>query len=101
MYKVNTSFVVEGCENNRWLNIINENYIPFLKENGFNQVCLSRVLSAENESNFTYSLLVDIDNIADYEKLTGVIFDEYTAVAEPLFGARVVWFTTVMKVLNE
>lgn len=101
MYKVNTTFVVEGVENARWLNIIQNDYLPFLRKNGFDKLCLSRVLSVENESNFTYSLLIEIDSISLYEKLTGEMFNEYQSIAEPLFGARVVWFTSVMKVINE
>lgn len=101
MYKVNTSFVVEAAENQRWLNIITKNYIPFLKENGFKSVCLSRVLSIEATSHFTYSLLIDIDNIALYDKLTGEMFEEYLSVADPLFGPRVVWFNSVLKQIDE
>ena len=97
MYLVNTSFLVEHPEHERWLGIIKEKYIPFLGEAGYEVIAFSRVISAEAAEHFTYSLLVAVEDMKRYEQLTQDVFDEYRAVAEPLFGDRVVWFTSLMK----
>ena len=35
MYIYNTSFVVEAEVHDRWLTLVREKYIPFLKKRGF------------------------------------------------------------------
>lgn len=100
MYIVNTSFFVNPQAQERWLDILNNKYIPFLKENGFSETVFCRVLSEDTPENFTYSLMVHIDDMGQYSRLTGEIFDEYKTIAVPLFGEDVVWFTTVMKKLS-
>lgn len=97
MYLVNTSFAVEPCMRDRWLEIINEHYIPLLLEKGFVVVALSRVISVDAVDHFTYSLLVEVENMERYKELTDDVFGEYLAVADPLFGSRALWFTSLMK----
>lgn len=85
----------------RWLEILKGKYIPFLKESGFIDVVFTRVLSEDNNiEGFTYCLMVHVDDMAQYGKLTGEVFGEYTSVAVPMFGQDVVWFTTVMKKID-
>lgn len=97
MYLVNTSFAVEPAVRDRWLEIINKRYIPLLGQRGYEVVALSRVVSVDPVQHFTYSLLVAVPDMARYAELTGEIFDEYLAVADPLFGQSVMWFTSLMK----
>lgn len=100
MYKVNTSFVVDESAHNRWLDIIIKEYVPFLRSKGFAEITFSRIISIEATDHFTYSLLIDIDNMDQYKALTNELFEEYTAIAEPLFGTKVMWFTSLMKILD-
>lgn len=100
MYRVNTTFVVESSAQNQWLHIITTQYLPLLKKSGLGTITLSRIISIEATDHFTYSLLVDIDNLEQYEQLTNELFDEYRAVAEPLFETKVMWFTTLMKIID-
>lgn len=97
MYIVNTTFVVENQDQNRWLEIIKDKYIPFLKQNGFDRLVFTRIISIEAVEQFTYSLQVEVGNIDDYKRLTGEIFAEYDSIAISLFAERVVWFTSLMK----
>ncbi|MDL2320373.1 DUF4286 family protein [Alistipes sp. OttesenSCG-928-B03] len=99
MYLVNTTFAVEYDVHDRWFELVRGKYVPLLEENGYNIVALSRVISAEATGHFTYSLLVGADDIPAYQRLTDELFGEYLAVAGPLFGDRVVWFTSLMKKL--
>lgn len=100
MYKINTSFVVDHIAHERWLDIIIHNYVPFLRQNGFESVTLSRIVSIDASDHFTYSLLIDIENMDQYKTLTTSIFEEYTKIAEPLFGTQVTWFTSLMKIID-
>lgn len=97
MYLINTSFAVEPCVRDRWFGIMNEHYIPLLLSRGYAVVAFSRVISVGTVDHFTYSLLVEVADMERYKELTESIFDEYLTVADPLFGSRVLWFTTLMK----
>ena len=45
MYIYNTSFMVEAPVHDRWLALVRDKYIPFLKKEGFDRITLSRILS--------------------------------------------------------
>lgn len=96
MYRVNTSFVVDGRVHDPWLGIMGQ-YVDFVRKNGYPNAVLSRVLSIEAADHFTYSLLVEIETVGEYKTLTEEIFSEYTTIAEPLFGSQVLWFNSLMK----
>ena len=99
MYLVNTSFIVEPPVHDRWLAIVADHYIPLLRARGYTVVALSRVISVEAPDHFTYSLLVEAEDMRRYHELTEELFAEYLTIADPLLGSRVVWFTTLMKKL--
>lgn len=96
MYILNITFVVESGVNGRWLDFVKRDYVPFLAEKGL-EPKLSRVLSVDSVSHLTYSMLFDVESIELYKRITGEFFDRYLELAEPLFGAQVVWFTSLMK----
>lgn len=100
MYKINTSFVVDYSAHDKWLDIIKGKYIPFLRENGFSAITLSRVLSNDASDHFIYSLLIDIENMDQYHLLKDELFKEYTVISEPMFGDKVTWFTSLMKIID-
>ena len=97
MYLVNTSFVVEPNLLERWIGIIKQSYIPLLDKAGFTVAAFSRVISVDPIEHFTYSLLVEVPDMARYKELTEDLFGEYLAIADPMFGSGVLWFTTLMK----
>ena len=97
MYIANTSFMVDPPVHERWLELLTKYYIPFLRERGFENPVFTRVLSADAEDHFTYSLQVPVADMEQYGRLSGELFAEYVAVADPLFGERVVWFASLMK----
>lgn len=100
MYIINTTFIVEGAEQDAWLNIIKSMYIPFIQKAGFNEIVFTRVISTEAVKQFTYSLQVGIKDIEHYNIFTQEVSVEYHAVADPLFGEKIVWFTSLMKKLE-
>lgn len=97
MYIINTTFVVAPEVQQMWLGILKEKYIPFLRERGYTSLVFSRIISVEAVDQFTYSLQVEVEDIPAYQTLTGEIFEEYWRIADPLFGDKVLWFTTLMK----
>lgn len=100
MYIVNTTFVVEPTVQNQWLEIIKDKYIPFLHQSGYASTTFARVISVEAVDHFTYSLQVGVQDMRQYEALTGEIFSNYLGVAEPMFGTKVLWFTSLMKIIE-
>lgn len=101
MYLVNTSFAVGHEAHERWLEIIKRHYIPLLEQRGYRVSAFSRVISVDAAQHFTYSLLVEVPDMPRYKELTEEVFAEYTDLATPLFGDSVMWFTTLMKIINE
>ena len=96
MYIYNTSFMVEVPVHDRWLALVRDKYIPFLKKEGFDRITLSRILSPETAGQLTYSLQVRVAEIPDYQRLYG---DE--TIASGLFDGQVLHFATLMKVIEE
>ena len=101
MYIYNTSFMVEAPVHDRWLALVRDKYIPFLKKAGFDRITLSRILSPETAGQLTYSLQVRVAEIPDYQRLDGELFAEYETIASGLFDGQVLHFATLMKVIEE
>lgn len=97
MYLVNTSFTVDHTVHACWLELMAGRYLPFLREKGFAEFVFTRVISVEASDHFTYSLQVPVPDLEQYRRLTGEVFGEYEQIAGPLFGDRVLWFTSLMK----
>ena len=100
MYLTNTTFVVEPSVQTQWLDIIKKHYLPLLEKSGYELASFSRVISAEAVDHFTYSILVNLPDMASYKALTENLFPEYLTIADPLFGSQVLWFTTLMKKID-
>ncbi len=100
MYRLNITFVVEPPVQERWLELMRSKFIPFLRDAGYDDLTFSRVISVEAVDHLTYSLLVAFDSMVDHQRITRELFNEYTAVAEPLFGVQVLWFMSLMKTLE-
>ena len=97
MYILNTTFVVDPSQQDAWLDVIKNIYIPYLNEEGFVDITFTRIISIEPVKQFTYSLQVGVEDMGKYKLLTESVFQKYEVVASPMFGDRVVWFTSFMK----
>lgn len=101
MYKVNISFFVESKVQNQWLDIIKHKFIPLIIEEGYQQTTLSRVITEQQVGTaFTYALMVEVETLEHYKKLTGELFNSYVEISKPMFGERVLWHTTLLKNLD-
>lgn len=100
MYIVNTSFMVDPAVHAMWFEMLTTKYIPFLKENGFSSIVFTRVISNDTPDHFTYSLQINISDMAQYKQITEELFPEYQTIAEPVFGSKVLWITTLMKIIE-
>lgn len=97
MYIVNTTFVVEPAQQERWLQLMREDYIPILSELGMGKVTFTRVISVEQVEHFTYALMVEAESMEDYNTLTREAAERYHAFCGPLFDQPPMWFTTLLK----
>ena len=97
MYIVNTSFMVDPAVQTQWLDLVRKHYIPLIIDRGFARPVFTRVVSEEITEHFTYSSQTEAPDIPAYRVLTGEIFAEYAQIAAPLFGDKVVWFTSLLK----
>ena len=101
MYIVNTTFVIEPQVLPQWLDLIKQRYIPFLGSCGFGKSTLTQIISVEAVDHFTYSLQVRVEDITAYKKLTEELFNEYITVADAMFRTKVVWFNSLMKIIQD
>lgn len=97
MYILNTTFVVEPPIHAAWYDIVTNKYIPFVRDEGYSIIAFSRILNAEQTAHYTYSLQIDIDDIADYQRFINDIMGEYTTITNPIFGEQALHFCTLLK----
>ena len=97
MYIVNTTFIVEATAQDAWLNIINNMYIPFIKSSDFEDITFTRVISIEATTEFTYSIQVGVSDMEKYKFFMERVMVEYSTITSPIFGEKIVWFTSLMK----
>jgi hypothetical protein len=97
MYRLNVSFAVEPAVSDSWTGLMRERFIPLLRGSGFGRLALSRVLHERNEGHFTFSLLVELDDMAAYHRFTGELWSEYLRLSEGISPENLVWFMSLMK----
>lgn len=97
MYLVNISFFVTHSIAGRWLDIVKGHLLPLLDCEGFGPVTFSRVLREQADDQVVYSLLVPVDGIPEYQRLTGDIFDRYLSACVEFPPESALWMTTLMK----
>ena len=97
MYIVNTSFMVDPRVHDRWLDSIRGGYIPSLRLRGFGKTVFTRILSENAEDHFTYSLQIEMEDMALYSLFSGEVFPEYAGAMKKAFGDKVLWFNSLMK----
>ncbi len=97
MYILNTSFMVDYDVHDRWLELMRKHVAPFIREQGFDEPVFTRVLADNPEGHFTYSLQVPLPDMERYNEFTERVLGEYRTVAAPLFGQKVLAFSTLLK----
>ncbi len=96
-YVYNTTFVVEPGVRERWLEVIERDYIPWLEAGGYDDIVLHRVLAEVPEGHFTFALMVGVDDMLRYEALQAAMRQKYEEVLKPVFGMDVMIFSSLLK----
>ena len=97
MYIFNISFMVEYAAHDRWLEMMKDKFLPFVRENGYNDLVFTRVISNDSPGEFTYSLQVHMDDMGQYNSFSERVMDEYMAIFPAVFGEKVLHFSTLLK----
>ena len=100
MYIYNISFMVERAVTDRWMELLRENYIPLLRQEGFEHFTFSRVISQHASDESIYSLQIRVDELVQYQHLQSEWFAACQAAAAERFGTQVMHVDTLMKILD-
>lgn len=93
--------MVDSDIHGQWFEFFTQKFIPQLKtKSGFDNIVFTRVLSEQVEKHFTYSLQIHLDSITDYKQYQDEIFNEYIDFADPIFGSKVLYFTSLLKKID-
>lgn len=97
MYIVNTTFIVDPSIHGKWMEFIVKKIIPRLKEEKFGPIMFTRVLSEQSDGHYTYSLQTHLADMVEHQRYTNEVFPDYLQIAVPMFGAKVNYFTSLLK----
>lgn len=100
MYIISTTFVVEPKVHGLWYKFLTEKFLPRLEEESGKKVVFTRVLHQTKESHYTYSVQCDCRDIPFYQRFMEQIMADYSEVAEPMFGDKVLYFITLLKKID-
>ncbi|MEG0032981.1 MAG: DUF4286 family protein [Mucinivorans sp.] len=94
MYIVSTTFVVEPSVHGQWYEFFTTKYIPTLAAS---RVVFTRVLNETSDGHYTYSLQVEVPDIAQYQTYKSTQLAECLEFCASMFGEKVLHFTTLLK----
>lgn len=94
MYILSTTFVVEPSAHAQWYEFFCSKYLTTLADR---HVVFCRVLTSEGDKHYTYSLQVDVVDIADYQSFEKDSIGSCVEFCRELFGERVLHFSTLLK----
>lgn len=89
--------MIDPSIHEQWLESFRKYYIPLLRAQGFDRLTFTRVLAAGAEAHLTYSLQVEVEDMAGYKQLTEGVLAEYAQTAQSLFGEKLMWFNSLLK----
>lgn len=98
-YIITSTFSVDNRVHGKWLALINDHYIPFLKRQQLGEVILSKLLNNDATSH-TYSMQIRVDSVSLFSKYCNEMFSEYLEIADPLFGEGVLYFNSILKIIE-
>ncbi len=97
MYIISTTFAVDPPVHGLWYKFVTEKFLPRLEEESGESPVFTRVLSQIPEDHYTYSVQCRCADIPFYHRFMSRIMADYMEIAEPMFGDKVVYFTTLLK----
>ena len=97
MYIISTTFAVEPPIHGLWYKFITEKFLPRLEQDSGESPVFTRVLSQAAEEHYTYSVQCRCSDIPFYNRFMSHIMADYTEIAEPMFGDKALYFTTLLK----
>lgn len=97
MYIISTTFAVDPPVHGLWYKFVTEKFLPRLEEESGESPVFMRVLSQTTEDHYTYSVQCRCADIPFYHRFMGRIMADYMEIAEPMFGDKVLYFTTLLK----
>lgn len=103
MYIVNTTFMVDGSTHNAWLELVKGKFLPYLQGKiaaDNKKIVFTRLLNQENKAGFTYSIQTPVADMVGYNSYMQEWFSEYLEIAVPLFGDKVLYFTSLLKKID-
>lgn len=100
-YIVNTTYIVMPSMHGMWYNFMLEKFIPAIEANPhYKSIRFTRLLSDQEEKHFTYSLQIDIEELAGYYNYMKVTLPEYAEYAQQMFDCELTHFVSLMKVIK-
>lgn len=100
MYIINTTFIVEPIVHEQWYEFFTKKIVPYLREQGFNSLLFTRVLTDDNNSHYTYSLQIADSEISDYQVFMSNAMTEYSKIASPWFAEKALHYTSLLKIIT-
>lgn len=94
MYIVSTTFVVEPAVHTNWYALLTDKFLPSIEGR---HIVFTQVLNEQSDGHHTYSMQVDVADIADYQSFRGEQLSEFIELCCSLFGESVLHFTTLLK----
>ncbi len=101
MYIINFTFLVSDAAAGKWLQWLRSEHIPGMVATGLiHTPQLTRVLSQEQDGGVSYAVQYKSDNIANLNQWHQEHAQLMQSECRSLFGEEVLFFSTVLEVLN-
>ncbi len=97
MYILVTSFIVHHRVHDAWLESLRQNYLPVLREKGYDRLTLTRLMSDRPTEEFTYSLQVEVPDLEAYREVSEGMMYDYGTQLQQRFGEGVLFCTSLLK----
>lgn len=97
MYIISTTFVVDPPVHASWYELVTGKLLPRLEDESGHPVVFTRLLHDTPEPHYTYSVQCRCCDMAFYHRFMNETMADYVEVAEPMFGDKVLYFTTLLK----
>ncbi len=97
MYILVTSFIVHHRAHDAWLESLQRDYLPVLRERGYDQLTLTRLIADRPVEEFTYSLQVVVQDLVAYREVSEQLMSAYGEQLQQRFGEDVLFCTSLLK----
>ena len=98
----NTTYLVSDKSYGIWFKWLYEQHIPFMLESGyFNKPQVAKVLTNEPQDGTSYSVQFHISTMKELEAWNEKYGEEYANNFSKQFGEEVLFFSTVLEVMEQ